>query len=106
MASTNQPSTEGQRGHRATHRQKISGVVHLEADGLFEHRDIQAHNNHIGLIVVQAVHLGDICVLSLTALQAWIEVQFVHPFAACSQSLWSYLRRATGPTKRLACDER
>ena len=42
----------------------------------------------------------------LTALQAWIEVHFVHPFAVCSQSLWSCLRRATGPRRRLVCDER
>ena len=36
-------------------RQKISGVVRLEADGLFERCDNQAHNNHIGQIVVQAL---------------------------------------------------
>ena len=48
VASNNQPSTEGQHGHGATQRQQISGVVHLEADGLFECRNNQAHNNHIG----------------------------------------------------------
>ena len=36
-------------------RQKISGVVRLEADGRFERRDNQARNNHIGQIVVQAL---------------------------------------------------
>ena len=55
VASINQPSIEGQHGHRATQRQKISGVVRLEADGLFGRRDNQAHNNHVGQIVVQAL---------------------------------------------------
>ena len=36
-------------------RQKISGVVRLEANGLFERCDNQAHNNHIGQIVAQAL---------------------------------------------------
>ena len=36
-------------------RQKISGVVRLEANGLFERCDNQAHSNHIGQIVVQAL---------------------------------------------------
>ena len=55
VASINQPSIEGQNGHRATQRHKISGVVRLEADGLFERGDNQARNNHIGQIVVQAL---------------------------------------------------
>ena len=50
VASSNQPSIECQHGHRATQRQKISGVVYFEADGLFECSDNQAHNNHIGEI--------------------------------------------------------
>ena len=73
MASTNQPCTEGQRGQRAKHRQKISGVVHLEADGLFERRNNQAHNNHIGQIVLQAleaVHLENVGVLLFATLKA------------------------------------
>ena len=42
VASNNQPSTEGQHGHGATQRHKISGVVRLEAEGLFERSDNQA----------------------------------------------------------------
>ena len=77
VASNNQPSTEGQHGHGATQRQQISGVVHLEADGLFKRSDNQAHNNHIGEIVFQAmkaVHLENVGVLLLAALQDWIKV--------------------------------
>ena len=33
---------------------KISGVVELEVDGLFECTDNQADNNHIGEIVLKA----------------------------------------------------
>ena len=55
VASNNQPSTERQRGHGATQRQKINGVVHLEADGLFECSNNQAPNNHIGQIVFEAL---------------------------------------------------
>ena len=68
VASNNQPSTEGQHGHGTTQRQQISGVVHLEADGLFERRNNQAHNNHIEQIVLQAleaVHRENVCVLLL-----------------------------------------
>ena len=60
----------------ATQRQKISGVVHLEADGLFENSDNQAHDNHIGEIVFQAlkaVHRENVGVLLLATLQAWIK---------------------------------
>ena len=66
VASNNQPSTEGQHGHGATQRQKISGFVHLEADGLFECSNNQAHNNRIGQIVLQAleaVHRENVGVL-------------------------------------------
>ena len=66
VASNNQPRTEGQHGHGATQRQKISGVVHLEADGLFECSNNQAHNNRIGQIVLQAleaVHRENVGVL-------------------------------------------
>ena len=80
MVSINQPSIEGQHGHRATQRQNISGVVRLEADGLFERRDNQAHNNHIGQIVgqaLEAVHL----LHYLETLEAWVDVQFAHLFA-------------------------
>ena len=79
VASNNQPSTEGRHGHGATQRQQISGVVHLEDDGLFECR-----NNHIGQIVLralEAVHRENVGVLFFATLQAWIEVQFAHPFA-------------------------
>ena len=77
MASNNQPSTEGQHGHGATQRQRISGVVHLEADSLFECRNNQAHNNHIGQIVLQAleaVHLENVGELLFATLQAWIKI--------------------------------
>ena len=77
VASNNQPSTEGQHGHGATQRQQISGVVHLEADGLFECRNNQAHNNHIGQIVLQAleaVHRENVGVLLFATLKAWIKV--------------------------------
>ena len=77
VAANNQPSTEGQHRHRATQRQKISGVVRLEADGLFKRSDNQAHNNHIGEIVFQvlkAVHRENAGVLLLAALQAWTKV--------------------------------
>ena len=79
VASNNQPSTEGQHGYGATQRQQIGGVVHLEADGLFESR-----NNHIGQIVLQAleaVHRENVGELLFATLQAWIEVQFANPFA-------------------------
>ena len=90
VASNNQPSTEGQHGHGATQHQQISGVVHLEADGLFEcrnnqARNNQAHNNHIGQIVLQAleaVHRENVGVLLFATLQAWIDVQFAHLLAA------------------------
>ena len=83
VASNNQPSTEGQHGHGATQRQQISGVVHLEADGLFECRNNQAHNNHIGQIVVQAGGCSprECLRTAPAALQTWVEVQFAHPFA-------------------------
>ena len=42
VASSNQPSIECQHGHRATQRQKISGVVRHEAKDLFERSDNQA----------------------------------------------------------------
>ena len=77
VASNNQPSTEGQHGYGPTQRQEISGVVHLEADGLFERCDDQAHNNHIGKIVLQAleaVHRENVGVLLFATLQAWIKV--------------------------------
>ena len=77
VASNNQPSTEGQHGYGATQRQQISGVVDLEADGLFECRNNQAHNNHIGQIVLQAleaVHRENVGVLLFATLQAWIKV--------------------------------
>ncbi|WP_025362273.1 hypothetical protein [Synechococcus sp. WH 8109] len=75
--ANNQPSTEGQHGLSATRRQKISGVVHLEADGLVERSDNQAHNNHIGEIVFQAlkaVRQENVGVLLLAILQALIKV--------------------------------
>ena len=77
VGSNNQPSTEGQHGHGAAQRQQISGVVHLEADGLFERCNNQSHNNHIGQIVLQAleaVHREDVGVLLFATLQAWIKV--------------------------------
>ena len=109
VASSNQPSIEGQHGHRATQRQEISGVVHLEADGLFECRNNQAHNNHIGQIVLQAleaVHRENVGVLFFATLQAWIEVQFAHPLTIRPQNLSSYLRHILGPNKSLACNAR
>ena len=42
VASSNQPSTEGQHGHGTTQRHKIGGVVRLETEGLFERSDNQA----------------------------------------------------------------
>ena len=75
VTSINQPSIEGQNDHRATQRHKISGVVRLEAEGLFERSDNQAHSNHVGEIVCQAlkaVHQESVGVL-LAALQAWIK---------------------------------
>ena len=72
VASNNQPSTEGQHGYGTTQRQQISDVVHLEADGLFERRNNQAHNNHIGEIVFQALealHRENVGVL----LHAWMK---------------------------------
>ena len=80
VASINRPSIEGQHGHRATQRQKISGVVLLEVDGLFERRDNQAHNNHIGQIVVQALEALRL-LHYLETLEAWVDVQFAHLFA-------------------------
>ena len=77
VASNNQPSTEGQHGHRTTQRQLISSVVHLEANGLFERSDNQAHNNHIGEIVFQAleaVHRENVVVLLFATLQTWVKV--------------------------------
>ena len=77
VASNNQPSTEGQHGHRATQHQKISGVDHLKADGLSERSDNQAHNNHIGEIVFQAleaVHRENVGVLLFATLKSWIKV--------------------------------
>ena len=49
----------------------------LRSDGLFERRNNQAHNNHIGEIIFQAlkaVHRENVGVLLLAALQAWIKV--------------------------------
>ena len=77
VASNNQPSAEGQHGHGATQRQQISGVVHLEVDGLLECRNNQAHSNHIGQIVLQAleaVHRENVGVLLFATFQAWIKV--------------------------------
>ena len=82
VASNNQRSAEGQHGHGATQRQQISGVVHFEADGLFECRKNQAHNNHIAHIVVQAGCSPRECLRTApAALQTWVEVQFAHPLA-------------------------
>ena len=55
VAANNQPDTEGQHCHRPTQRHQVGGVVHLEANGLFERSDNQAHDNHIGQIVFQAL---------------------------------------------------
>ena len=77
MAANNQPSAQGQHDHRAAQRQKIGGVVHFEANGLFERSDNQADNNHIGQIVfqaLQAVHLENVGVLLCANLNAWIKV--------------------------------
>ena len=77
MAANNQPSAKAQHGHRVTQCQKISGVAHLEADGLFERSDNQVLNNHIGEIVFQAleaVHRQNVGVLLIATLQAWIKV--------------------------------
>ena len=66
VAANNQPGTEGQHCHRPTQRQQVGGVVHLEANGLFERSDNQAHDNHIGQIVFQAlkaVHRENVDVL-------------------------------------------
>ena len=84
VAANKQPTTEGQHGHRATQRQKISGVVHLEADGLFERSDNQAHNNHIGEIVFQAleaVHRENVGVLLLATLPFAVRLRFASAFA-------------------------
>ena len=59
------------------HSQKISGIFHLDADGLSERSDNQAHNNLIGEIVFQVlktVHRENVGVLLLATLQAWIKV--------------------------------
>ena len=72
LASTNQPSIECQHGHRATQRQKINGIVHLEADGLSKRSDNQDHNNPIREIVFQAlkaVYRENVGVLLLAALR-------------------------------------
>ena len=55
VAANNQPSAEGQHGHRAAQRQQIVGVVYFETNGLFERSDNQANNNHLGQIVFQAL---------------------------------------------------
>ena len=60
-------------------RQKISGVVRFEADGLFERCDNQAHNNHIGQIVVQALEALHL-LRYLETLDAWVDAQFAHLF--------------------------
>ena len=75
VAANNQLSTEGLHGHRATQRRKISGVVLLEVDSLFECSDNQAHNNQIGKIVFQAleaVHRVNVGVMFLATIKAWI----------------------------------
>ena len=76
VASGHQLRTEGQHGHRATQRQKISGVVQLEADGLFERSDNQAQNNHIGEIIFkfEGCSPRESCRLLLATIQAWIKV--------------------------------
>ena len=55
VAANNQPSAEGQHGHRATQLPKISGVVDLEAEGLFKRIENQSHSNHIGEMLCQAL---------------------------------------------------
>ena len=77
VAANNQPSAEGQHGHRAAQRQQIGGVFHFEANGLFERSDNQANNNHIGQIVfqaLQAVHRENVGVLLCITLKGWIKV--------------------------------
>ena len=67
VASSNQPSIECQHGHRATQRQKISGVVRHEAKGLFERSDNQATTITLVRLLfrLEAVHRGNVCVLLL-----------------------------------------
>ena len=77
VAADNQPSAESQHGHRAAQRQQIGGVVHFEANGLFERSDNQANNNHFGQIVFQAlqsVYRENVGVLLCTTPKAWIKV--------------------------------
>ena len=108
VASNNQPSTEGQHGHGATQRQQISGVVHLEADGLFECRNNQAHNNHIGQIVLQAleaVHRGNACVLLLQPSRRGLRSNLLIRSKSDQQNLRSWLRHVSGPNKSLICNE-
>ena len=57
VAANNQPSAEGQDGYRAAQRQQIGGVVHFEANALFQRSDNQANNHHIGQIVFQALQV-------------------------------------------------
>ena len=88
VAANNQPRTEGQYGHRATQRQKISGVVQLEANSPFEHSDNQAHNNHIGEIVFQvleAVHRENVCVLILATSSKVLDHQLIDAIAKDQQ---------------------
>ena len=66
MAANNQPSAEGQHGHRDAQGQQIGGVVHLEANGLLERCDNQAYNNHVREVVLlglEAIHREDVGVL-------------------------------------------
>ena len=59
------------------HSASRSGVVHFEANGLFERSDNQANNNHIGQIVfqsLQAVHQENVGVLLFPTFKAWIQV--------------------------------